>query len=111
MSEWTRDGMNRWASGNPYAGNNPCPTCGSLPTGRETVNVGDVLHGFCGGEFGRDPFGCKTVEAVGPDWVVARVKSGYGVGAVLTAMGNGIRVDLARYLIREDHGLCDCDDD
>lgn len=34
--------------------------------------VGDVLHGFCGGAFGRDSYGCRRVEAVGFDWLVTR---------------------------------------
>lgn len=40
--------------------------------GRRTLQVGDILYGFCQGAFGRDYFGDKTVEAIGPDWVVAR---------------------------------------
>lgn len=36
------------------------------------IAVGQVLHGFCGGYFGRDSWKCKRVEAVGFDWVVAR---------------------------------------
>lgn len=36
------------------------------------VTVGTVLYGFCGGFFGRDSYGNKTVEAIGKDWVVAR---------------------------------------
>ena len=34
--------------------------------------VGAVLHGFCGGHFGRDSYRDKRIEAVGADWVVAR---------------------------------------
>lgn len=34
--------------------------------------VGDVLHGFCGGAFGRDHYECSRVEALGSDWVVVR---------------------------------------
>jgi hypothetical protein len=34
--------------------------------------VGDVIHGFAYGTFGRDHFHCVKVEAVGPDWIVAR---------------------------------------
>ena len=36
------------------------------------VRVGTVLHGYCGGAFGRDSYDCKRVEALGADWVVAR---------------------------------------
>lgn len=34
--------------------------------------VGDVIHGFAYGAFGRDHYQCVRVEAVGPDWIVAR---------------------------------------
>lgn len=37
-----------------------------------SISVGDVLHGFCGGAFGRESYGTKVVEAAGKDWVVAR---------------------------------------
>lgn len=40
----------------------------------QPLRVGDVLHGYCGGYFGRDGYECKTVEAVGSDWVVARTR-------------------------------------
>lgn len=36
------------------------------------LTAGDVLHGFCGGIFGRDHYECCRVETVGPDWVVVR---------------------------------------
>lgn len=34
--------------------------------------VGDHIHGFAAGAFGRDSFDCRTVETVGPDWVQTR---------------------------------------
>jgi hypothetical protein len=34
--------------------------------------VGDRIHGFASGYFGRDSYACRTVEAVGPDWVLTR---------------------------------------
>ncbi|MFD7554153.1 hypothetical protein ACFV9E_06385 [Streptomyces sp. NPDC059835] len=34
--------------------------------------VGDVIHGFAHGAFGRDHYHCVRIEAVGPDWIVAR---------------------------------------
>jgi hypothetical protein len=37
-----------------------------------TPAVGDVLHGFCGGAFGRDSYDCRLVEATGHDWIVTR---------------------------------------
>ena len=36
------------------------------------LRIGDVLHGFCGGAFGRDSYADKRVEAIGTDWVVVR---------------------------------------
>ncbi|MFI6512878.1 hypothetical protein ACIBCT_35200 [Streptosporangium sp. NPDC050855] len=38
--------------------------------------VGDVIHGFAYGAFGRDHFYCARVEAVGRDWVVVRSSLG-----------------------------------
>lgn len=34
--------------------------------------VGDVIHGFAHGAFGRDHYHCVRIEAVGADWIVAR---------------------------------------
>jgi len=34
--------------------------------------VGDIIHGYAYGAFGRDHYHCVRVEAVGPDWIVAR---------------------------------------
>jgi hypothetical protein len=36
------------------------------------LRVGDILFGFCGGEFGRDSYNDKRVEAIGSDWVIVR---------------------------------------
>jgi hypothetical protein len=36
------------------------------------IAVGEVIHGFCGGLYGRESFGCRRVEAVGADWVLTR---------------------------------------
>lgn len=36
------------------------------------LSVGDVIHGFAYGAFGRDHYDCVRIEAVGPDWIVAR---------------------------------------
>lgn len=33
---------------------------------------GDTIHGFAHGAFGRDHYHCVRIEAVGPDWIVAR---------------------------------------
>jgi hypothetical protein len=51
------------------------PVFGYAPDLRPLA-VGDVLHGFCGGYFGRDHYECCAVEAVGVDWVVARELDG-----------------------------------
>lgn len=75
-----------------------CPMCGHTVGRTSEVGVGDVLHGYCGGYFGRDSYVCKRVEAVGPDWVVCREAGIYGLGsAVVTAWGSDIRRDLAGY--------------
>lgn len=36
------------------------------------LQVGSILYGFAGGCFGRDSFNNRRVEALGPDWAVAR---------------------------------------
>ncbi len=38
--------------------------------------VGDAIHGFAYGAFGRDHYHCVRIEAVGPDWIVARSEDG-----------------------------------
>lgn len=57
------------------------------------VAVGDVLHGFCGGIFGRDHHDCCTVEAVGRDWVVTRNDR----GGIDFASNTGVLQDLAEH--------------
>jgi hypothetical protein len=39
--------------------------------------VGDVIHGFAYGAFGRDHYNCVRIEAAGPDWIVAREDHGH----------------------------------
>ncbi|GAA2321536.1 hypothetical protein GCM10010149_88230 [Nonomuraea roseoviolacea subsp. roseoviolacea] len=39
---------------------------------RRPLEVGDIVHGFAYGIFGRDHFKCVRVEAVGADWAVTR---------------------------------------
>ena len=34
--------------------------------------VGDTIHGFAHGAFGRDHYHCVRIEAAGPDWIVCR---------------------------------------
>lgn len=38
--------------------------------------VGDIIHGFANGAFGRDSYDCRKIEAVGPDWIVCRDGNG-----------------------------------
>ncbi len=40
------------------------------------IRVGTILYGYCGGEFGRDSYTDKRVEAIGADWVVVRYAEG-----------------------------------
>jgi hypothetical protein len=56
--------------------------------------VGTVLHGFCGGYFGRDHYNCCRVEAVGIDWVVIRDLEGQGLAF---GAGRDIHGNLAEY--------------
>lgn len=39
--------------------------------------VGDVIHGFTQGAFGRDHYDCVKIEAAGRDWIVARDADGH----------------------------------
>lgn len=41
-----------------------------------TFVVGDIIHGFAGGAFGRDSYECRRVEHVGPDYIVTRSDEG-----------------------------------
>lgn len=38
------------------------------------MRVGDRIHGFAGGYFGRDSYHCREVEHIGPDWVITRTE-------------------------------------
>jgi hypothetical protein len=38
--------------------------------------IGDVIHGFAQGGFGRDHYDCTKIEAAGLDWIVARDVNG-----------------------------------
>lgn len=64
-----------------------------------TLLVGDVLLGYCGGEFGRDSHSlAKRVEAVGSDWIVVREDS--HAGRVLIATGPDVHRVLGRFCVR-----------
>lgn len=52
----------------------PCP-----------LNIGDVIHGFAHGAFGRDHYDCVRIEAVGPDWIVARDPNNRDAGPSFTS--------------------------
>ncbi len=39
-------------------------------------DVGEQIHGFAGGAFGRDSYACRRVEAIGHDWIVTRNAEG-----------------------------------
>lgn len=43
-----------------------------MPESVRPLAIGDVIHGFAYGAFGRDHYHCVRIEAVGPDWIVAR---------------------------------------
>ncbi|MEU7066926.1 hypothetical protein [Streptomyces sp. NPDC046161] len=40
------------------------------PQPARPLAVGDVIHGFAYGAFGRDHYDCVRIEAVGPGWDV-----------------------------------------
>ena len=64
--------------------------------------VGDVLHGFCEGVFGRDHYNCTRIEAVGPDWIVTRsLERSYpgGTGVELASGAESLR-KLRRFRTR-----------
>jgi hypothetical protein len=78
---------------------NGFPIFGYAPDKRPLA-VGDVLHGFCGGIFGRDHYNCCAVEAVGADWVVTRdlsVEIGTGLDF---ASGRSTLATLRKYRVR-----------
>ena len=43
---------------------------------KNPFDVGDMIHGFAAGYFGRDSYACRRVEALGPDWIVTRNERG-----------------------------------
>lgn len=43
---------------------------------KNILKVGDTVHGFAGGMFGRDSYDCRTVEEIGPDWALLRDEHG-----------------------------------
>ena len=51
----------------------------TLPSTSQTAMlglIGQTIDSYCDGWFGRDSYGEKTIEAVGPDWIVCRNEAG-----------------------------------
>jgi hypothetical protein len=40
--------------------------------GAFVIFIGQIIYGYCNGEWGRDSFHDKRIEAFGYDWIVAR---------------------------------------
>jgi hypothetical protein len=41
-------------------------------TAETDLHVGDFIHGFANGYFGRDSYDCRVIEEEGRDWLVTR---------------------------------------
>lgn len=54
------------------------------------LQIGEIIHGFCGGAFGRDSRKCRRVEALGADWAVTR----NGVGDIECVSGRDLRIAI-----------------
>lgn len=67
------------------------------------IEPGDILHGYCGGAFGRDGYGPHRVVAMGRDWIVCRGGEGYGNDRPYMYSGNP--ADLEEYLTEEDEEI------
>lgn len=70
----------------------------------EPLTVGDVIHEFARGAFGRDHYDCTKIEAAGPDWIVARDAD----GDLSFASG---RETLERLIMARDEDKCPDGDD
>lgn len=68
-------------------------TCGK----KDQLKVGDVLYGYCNGHFGRDSYYDKTIEAIGPDWVVVRYDDWSNSGRGTVGVYQGDLSVLLRY--------------
>lgn len=64
------------------------------------LSVGDQIHGFAGGLFGRDHYVCVTVEHVARDWVVLRGTHPDSSGAIRLLYGSE---DLRSAQYERDH--------
>jgi hypothetical protein len=65
------------------------------------IEPGDILHGYCGGAFGRDGYGPHRVIAVGRDWVLCR--GGQCGGDDYVYVANGDPAELEEYLTEEEY--------
>lgn len=70
-------------------------------------NVGDIIHGFCFGSFGRDSYACRRVEAVGPDWIVTR--NGLGDGGLDVELAAGESIPTREEAADKSYCDVDCD--
>ena len=57
------------------------------------ILVGQVIRGYCGGDFGRDWPHEGRVEAIGHDWILARTED----GGVWVARGENIHETMTAY--------------
>ena len=70
--------------------------------------VGDEIHGFCGGYFGRDDYDCKRVEHIGYDYIVWRYLRG-GVTISSAKSHEEIYQRLSKYM-EPDEDTCYCNE-
>ena len=64
------------------------------------IEPGDILHGYCGGAFGRDGYGPHRVVAMGRDWIVCR---GGQICGDYAYIYSGDPADLEKYLVEEEY--------
>lgn len=86
-----------------------CQYCNSPE--KTTFEVGDIIHGFAGGSFGRDSYDCKKVEYIGRDYIVLRVidygeESNHTVLLSSTSPQYAYRTFSEYHLKMDDHCTC-----
>ena len=57
---------------------------------RKPLAVGDMVHGFCQGFFGRDHYDCMQIVETGPDWVLL-ISAGLEYGGPRTSRLEGFQ--------------------
>lgn len=72
------------------------------------LSIGDRLHGFQSGYFGRDSYVCRRVEAIGPDWAVTRQIEPYS--GRLTGDGVELVSGQALFHVEPNTPCEDCED-